>query len=152
MARAHVSIEDLHVGWRYSWRRTVVDADFQAAIAFCGDQGGYHVDEAFAVAAGFRGLIAPGLLQTGMVASIGGHLNLLAHEITFRYLKPVYAGDALEASCQVVAIEAERRRVSLHAEITNQDGEIVLTAEVAGYMPDPAWGVPAKPPPVKFQP
>jgi len=61
MAR-HWLIEELHVGQRLSWRRIIGPADIEATIRLTGDRGGYHVDEAFARKAGFRTIIAPGLL------------------------------------------------------------------------------------------
>ena len=147
MPPKHVSFEDIHVGWRRSWRRVIGEEDIQATIALTGDQGGYHVDEAFAKAAGFRTIIAPGILQASMPTKIGGELNFLAREITFRFLKPVYAGDVLEVTMEVAAIDAERRLVTMEGEVTNQDGEVVLTMLTHGHFPRSEWGIPDKPPP-----
>ncbi len=147
MSREHVTFSDLHVGWRRSWRRKITQDDLQATIALTGDQGGYHVDEAFAQAAGFRTVIAPGILQASLPTKIGGDLNFLAREITFRFLKPVYVGDTLEVVLEAKSIDEEKRIVTFEAEVTNQDGEVVLTATTHGHLPNPEWGVPKKPPP-----
>ncbi len=136
---------EVRVGWRRTWRRTIEEADIRATIALNGDQGGYHVDEAFARAAGFRQVIAPGLLQAGMVTKIGGDLSFLAREITFRFLKPVYAGDTLEVDCRCVAFEPGNRLVTLEAEVTNQDGDVVLSCRTVGHLPKPEWGDPVRP-------
>lgn len=109
-----------------------------------GDHGGYHVDEAFARRAGFRTVITPGLLQAGMMTKLGGDLNFLAREITFSYLKPVYAGDVLDAVITVTAVEPAKNRLTMQGQITNQAGEVVLTCRTTGYLPKPEWGVPDK--------
>jgi 3-hydroxybutyryl-CoA dehydratase len=139
-------IEDLSLGQTFRWRRAITEADLQATIRLTGDHGGYHVDEAFARRAGFRTLIAPGLLQSGMVTKLGGDLNFLAREITFSYVKPVYAGDTLDAEVTVTAIDKAKRRITMEGRIANQAGETVMTCATSGFLPKPDWGVPDKSP------
>ena len=147
MSREHVTFADLHVGWRRSWRRQITQDDIEATSALTGDQGGYHVDEAFAQAAGFRTIIAPGMLQASLPTKIGGDLNFLAREMNFRFLKPVYAGDSLEVVIEGKATDEEKQLVTFEIEVTNQDGEVVLSGSTTGHLPRPEWGVPKKPPP-----
>lgn len=140
----HYLIDDMTLGRTFRWRRTITDADVQATIRLTGDHGGYHVDEAFARKAGFRAIIAPRLLQASMGTKLGGDLNFLAREITFRYLKPVYAGDTLDVEMAVTAIESSKNRIRLEGQITNQAGEVVLTCTATGHLPKLEWGVPDK--------
>jgi acyl dehydratase len=146
MAR-HWLIEDLAVGQRFTWRRSITHEDILATVRLTGDQGGYHVDEAFARRAGFRTLIAPGLLQGSLATKLGGDLNFLAREMAYQFLKPVYAGDDLEVSFEVVAVEREKNRVTFQGGVINQAGEQVVTFRATGYMPRADWGVPVKPGP-----
>lgn len=140
----HYLIDDMTIGRKFRWRRAITAADVQATIRLTGDHGGYHVDEAFARRAGFRTVIAPGLLQASMGTKLGGDLNFLAREITFRYLKPVYAGDTLDVEMAVTAMEKAKHRITLEGQITNQSGEVVLTCTAIGHLPRPEWGVPDK--------
>lgn len=137
-------IEDLKVGQRFSWRRTVTQADLDDTVQRTGDHGGYHVDEAWAKRAGFRTLITPGMFQAAMVTKLGGDLNLLARKITFSFDKPVYVGDTLEAEVTVTLIELPKNRITLEGKITNQAGVVVLTCTTVGYLPKPEWGAPDK--------
>lgn len=146
MAQPHVVIEDVYVGMQRIFTRTVSEADLEATMRLTGDHGGYHTDADFARSAGFRTVILPGLFQAGMVTQIGGELNFLAREITFRYLKPVYVGDVLRCTVTVSAVYPERQRIDVTGEVTNQDGVPVLTCEAYGYLPRHEWGVPHKPP------
>lgn len=142
-----VGAGEVRPGLRLRFRRTVTEADLAAAVHLTGDQNGYHVDAAFARAAGFRTAITPGLLQASLVTKLGGDLNLLAREMRFRFHKPVYPGDTLEAEVEVVEAEPERRRIACEATVSNQHGEVVLTCRVEGHLPAPEWGTPVKPPP-----
>ena len=144
MAAKHWLIEDLRVGKTFSFQRDITEADLHATIALTQDHGGYHVDEDFAKAAGFRTVIAPGLLQASMATKLGGDLNYLAKEISFTYLKPVYAGDRLNVVMEVVDLDTARRMVKFQGRIFNQDSEIVLTVHTAGYLPKPEWGAPQR--------
>lgn len=145
MAPPHYLIDDVHVGMQLSFTRTVGVADLEATMRLTGDHGGYHTDPVFARAAGFRSVILPGLFQAGMVIELGGEMNFLAREITFRYLKPVYIGDVLRCTVTITAVHAERHRIDVAGEVTNQDGVQVLTCDCYGYLPRREWGIPDKP-------
>jgi len=67
--------------------------------------------------------------------------------MTYTFLKPVYAGDVLDVTMDVVAVEREKRRLTLEGAVTNQHGEQVVTFRSTGYLPRPEWGVPVKPGP-----
>lgn len=146
MAPEYLIFEDLKIGMRWSFRRTLTGEDMEATMALTGDQGGYHVDEAFAVAAGFQRLIVPGLLPASMFTKIGGNMNFLAREMRFTFLKPVYVGDTLEAEITITTLDPERKIATFEGTLTNQEGVTVLTCETRGHLPLPEWGVPVKPP------
>jgi 3-hydroxybutyryl-CoA dehydratase len=145
MAQPHLLIEDVYVGLQRSFTREVTAADLEATMALTRDHGGYHTDPDFARAAGFRTVIVPGLFQAGMATQIGGEMNFLAREITFRYIKPVYVGDVLRCTSTVTAVQPERNRIDISGEVVNQDGVQVLTYDAYGYLPRREWGIPRKP-------
>lgn len=145
MTAPPVYISDVFVGMQRTCTRSVTEADLRATLQLTGDLGGYHTDEAFAQAAGFRTLIVPGLFTAGMATQIGGSLDFLARDIRFGYLKPVYVGDALRCTMSVTGVDVDRNRIEMAGEVVNQDGERVLTVECYGYLPRPDWGVPRKP-------
>lgn len=146
MTKRHFLIDDMHVGMQRTFTRTVTEADLEATIRLTGDHGGYHTDPEFARAAGFRTVILPGLFQAGMATQIGGSMNFLAREITFRYDKPVYVGDVLRCTFTVTAVQPERHRIDGEGEVANQDGVVVMTFSCYGYLPRGHWGIPSKPP------
>jgi 3-hydroxybutyryl-CoA dehydratase len=146
MPQPHFLIEDVHVGFQRAIGRVVTEDDLRATMAVTGDHGGYHTDTDFARAAGFQGVILPGMFTAGLVTRLGGELNLLAREMTFRFDKPVYVGDTVTCKFTVTAVQPERRRIEVSCEVTNQRGELVLTSTGYGYLPAREWGIPRKPP------
>ena len=144
MPAPHLEIDDVNVGDRHVFRRSITADDLREMVRLTGDRGGYHVDERFARAAGFRTVITPGLVQAGMATKVGGELNFLAQEITFRYHRPVYVGDTLEAVVEITTVDRGRRRITLETAITNQHGETVLTSTAQGFLPKADWGIPDK--------
>jgi acyl dehydratase len=146
MTQLHLLIEDVHVGYSRTFTRVVTEADLAETMAVTHDFGGYHTDDAFARAAGFRGVILPGMFQAGLLTRLGGELNFLAREMTFRFTKPVYVGDRLTCTLTVVAVDPARNRIDMEGRVTNAGGEEVLTTHGYGYLPRREWGVPRKPP------
>lgn len=140
----HLLIEDMYVGFRWSLTRQVSERDVRASVEFAQDYGGYHVDEAFARAAGFRGLITSGAFHHGVIAGLAGRVNLLGREQSVKFSGPIYAGDNLVAEAVVVEANPEQRRIKLEFSITNQHGAQVFSGDLTGYIPAVEWGVPRR--------
>ncbi len=145
MVQPHYLIDTVHVGLQFSFTRTVTEDDLQAAMRLSGDHGGYHTDPDFSRAAGLRTTIVPGIFTAGLGTQVGGQLNLLAREITFAFLKPVYVGDVLRCTMTITAVYPERNRIDIEGQVVNQDGGVVLTSRGYGYLPRREWGIPRKP-------
>lgn len=114
-----------------------VVVDFGAAV---GDTNPIHSDASFAQQMKFKSPIAHGAFSAGLIsAAIGTMLpgpGTLYMSQDLRFLKPVYTGDTLVASVEIVELMAERNRVRLKTVCRNQDGEEVATGE--------AWVKPPK--------
>ena len=99
------------------------------------DYNPIHFDEHFVAAKNLKGRICHGLLVGSLLTEIGGQIGWLASEMNFRFKKPVYFGDTIECSLTITNIDGLNRA---RAEVIyrNQDGTIVLEAELAGILPD----------------
>lgn len=139
-------IEDMHPGLSWSYARKVTGVDVRASVDLARDHGGYHVDERYARAAGFSGLITSGCFHVTLIAGLGGRVNLLGRELTVRFAGPIYEGDALEAMAEVQAVAPDKREVTLDIRVRNQHGADVALAQLTGYMPAAEWGRPERPP------
>ena len=78
----HPLIEDMRPGLSWGYSRKVTSGDLRASVDFAQDYGGYHVDERYARAAGFSGLITSGCFHVALIAGLGGRVNLLGREPT----------------------------------------------------------------------
>lgn len=115
----------------YTTERTFTEADVREFAALSGDDQRRHVepDEE-------GRLLVQGLLTATLPTAIGGDLEVLAYHMDFRFRRPVYTGEtiACEWRCAEVVEEADRLDVAGDVTCTNEDGEVVLSCTVEGYV------------------
>ena len=116
-----------------SWTRTFTEDDIALFAKLSGDQGEHHLMP------NEQGrLMAHGLLTATLPTKIGGDLNLIAREMTFRFHRPVFAGDTIE--CVVTLTSAEQGDGFLNIvtewKCTNQHGKEVMTGGGSGIIKD----------------
>ena len=118
-----------------SWTRTFTAEDIALFAKLSGDQGEHHL-----VPNEQGRLMAHGLLTATLPTKIGGDLNLIAREMTFRFHRPVFAGDTIE--CVVTLTSAEQGDGFLNIvtewKCTNQHGKDVMTGGGSGIIRDRA--------------
>ena len=116
-----------------SWTRTFTAEDIALFARLSGDQGEHHL-----VPNEQGRLMAHGLLTATLPTKIGGDLNLIARELTFRFHRPVFAGDTIE--CVVTLTSAEQGDGFLNIvtewKCTNQHGKDVMTGGGSGIIRD----------------
>ena len=116
-----------------SWARTFTEDDIAVFAKLSGDQGEHHL-----IPNEQGRLMAHGLLTATLPTKIGGDLNLIAREMTFRFHRPVFAGDTIE--CIVTLISAEQGDGFLSIvtawKCTNQHGKEVITGGGSGIIRD----------------
>ncbi len=120
-------------GQTFTFRRTFTDGDVALFCGVTGDYNPYHIDETFAQENWFGRRIIPGLLTGSMITHIGGMLGILATEMHFQYLKPVYIGDTITCVVTIAKKDLEKRTLIMHATFTNQDAIEVLSAQFNGF-------------------
>src|ERR1700730_8407471 len=83
-----------------SCERTFTEEDIRLFARFSGDEGEHHLepDE-------HGRLMVHGLLTATLPTKIGGDMNFIARELTFRFHRPVFAGDTIR--CEVTLTEIE---------------------------------------------
>jgi 3-hydroxybutyryl-CoA dehydratase len=138
-------VEDLHVGMRATYSKTITEADLVLFAGVSGDNNAMHVNEEFAATTRFGGRIAHGFLTASVIsAAVANRLPgpgtiYLSQQLNFR--APVYPGQTVHASVSVSAIDRERRRVTLETvcrvgETVVIDGQaLVMTTSSAKRQP-----------------
>lgn len=121
------------VGEKAAFTRTLTDGDVSLFIGATWDVNPYHTDATFAAQTPFKARIIPGLLTASLLTHLGGLWAFLAHEMVFEFLAPVYIGETVTATAEVVEADETRGWVKLACTCTNQNGVDVLRAVVSGF-------------------
>ncbi len=121
----------MQVGDILTWSRTFTEEEIRLFAKLSGDEGEHHLrpDE--------QGrLMAHGLLTATLPTKIGGDLNFIARELTFQFLRPVFAGDTIV--CEVTLLELEPAdqftRMTSKWVCRNQHAKEVMTGEARGVI------------------
>lgn len=115
--------------------RTFTKEDLQAFGRITRDYNPVHYEPRWVEGKGFDGLIHHGLLVGSMLCEPGGQWGLLAADMSFTFRRPVYVGDTI--TCEMTITEITGRcRARVKCEFTNQHDQVVMWAEVSGYLPN----------------
>ena len=128
------TIQGLTVGDTFTVSRKFTEKDMLNFADITRDYNPIHFDERFVAAKKLKGRICHGLLVGSLLTEIGGEIGWLASEMNFRFKKPVYFGDTIDCSLTITKIDGQNRA---RAEVIyrNQDGTVVLEAELGGILP-----------------
>jgi len=77
-----------------------------------------------------------GLLTATVPTKLGGDMNYIAREITYEFLRPVYAGDRIRADAVVIKAEQSEghQKVAMEFVCYNQNGKEVLRGKTSGII------------------
>lgn len=127
------SISAIHVGQRATLSKTITEADVVLYAGIVGDFSPLHVNEEYARKTRLGTRTAPSMLAGGLVSSVlsnrlpGPEFVFLRQQ--FEFLAPVFIGDTVTASVEVISVEPEKRIVSLRTDCYNQVNKQLLTGE-----------------------
>ena len=129
------TIQGLTVGKTFTVSRRFTEQDLISFADITRDHNPVHFDDRFVAAKKFKGRICHGLLVGSLLTEIGGQIGWLASEMNFRFIKPVYIGDTIECSLTITQIH-DPNWAKAEVIYCNQNGTVVLEAELAGILPD----------------
>ncbi|TMI76777.1 MAG: MaoC family dehydratase [Bacillati bacterium ANGP1] len=123
----------LAVGQRAALSKTITEADIRTFAALTGDHNPLHLDAAFAGRSRFGRPIAHGILVAGVLsAALGTALpgpGAIYLSQTLKFLRPVYSGDTVTATVEVIAYREDKGIVTLRTTCANQAGAPVVEGE-----------------------
>ena len=128
------AIQGLAVGDTFVVTRQFTETDMRTFADVTRDYNPIHFEKRFSDVKNLKDPICHGLLVGSILTEIGGQIGWLASEMNFRFKRPVYFGDTIECTFTISEID-ERNRTRAKAIYRNQDGTIVLEAELAGIIP-----------------
>ena len=131
-------IEDLRVGMRATFSKTITEADVVLFAGVSGDTNAIHINEEYAATTAFGGRIAHGFLSASVIsAAVATRLpgpGAIYMDQHLKFLAPVRPGDTVHATVQVRELVAERGRVVLQTTCTVRgvtviDGEALIKVD-----------------------
>lgn len=128
------SINDIFIGHKESFVTEITSKMFDKFKEITGDINPLHNDEEFAKNLGHKGRVAFGMLTASFLSTLAGVYlpgeRSLIHSVETKFTKPVYIGDVLNISGEVVEINDTVNQIVLKVEIKNQNGEKVLRGKM----------------------
>lgn len=137
-----MTVQQVAIGDREIWTRTITDADVVIYGGLIGDRGPLHLDEQFAATTRFGGRIAYGMQCGGYIGAtlaqlLGVGSAYVAQNLRFK--GPVHIGDRIRVQTVVTGKDEDRARVFVDTMVWKNDGEIVVEGEAELVMFEMDW-------------
>jgi 3-hydroxybutyryl-CoA dehydratase len=133
--------EDIKIGEKASFIKTVTEADVVAFAGITGDFNPVHINAEYAKKSFFKERIAHGILTAGFIsAALGTQLpgpNSIYLKQDLSFTAPVKLGDTVTATVEVTAKRDDKKLITLSTVVTNQRGEVVVKGEALIKKMDP---------------
>jgi 3-hydroxybutyryl-CoA dehydratase len=136
--KGFIYFEDLSEGMSASFSRTVTESDIVLFAGVSGDMNPVHLDAEYAEKTVFKGRIAHGMLSAAFISTVlgtklpGPGTVYLAQSLKFK--APVRIGDTVTATCEVVALDSEKKRATLRT-VCTVGGKPVVEGEALVMVP-----------------
>lgn len=124
---------NLKPGDKASRTTTIQDEMIHAFASLTGDANPVHLDDEYAAGTRFGRRIAHGMIAAGLISAVlandlpGPGTVYLSQTLNFK--APVYPGDEVTATVEVLKVRPDKPIVTLSTVCTNQHGEVVLDGE-----------------------
>jgi 3-hydroxybutyryl-CoA dehydratase len=129
-------VGDLPVGRKFTVRKTVTEADVLRFADLTGDFDRLHVDADYCRTTRYGKQIAHGALIIGYMSAasskatedFGRPVASLGFD-RIRHVMPVFVGDTVTVTYEIVATDPARERATARIAAVNQHGEVVAVAD-----------------------
>ncbi len=133
--------EDLAVGQKASFGKTITEADIVLFAAVTGDTNPMHLNAEYAKTTVFGERIAHGMLAAGLLTKVMGTQlpgpGTIYMSQSLRFRAPVRIGDTVTAIVEITALNAEKLRATLRT-VCLVKGVPVLDGEAIVLVPSRA--------------
>ena len=126
------TIDDVPVGARTTFTKTVSESDVYLFAGITGDLDPNHVDEEYCRRTSLGHRVAHGALIVGYTSAASTRIlqdfdrpMVSVGYDRIRFLKPVYFGDTITVDYEITGIEREKERTLAKIEVRNQRDEVV---------------------------
>jgi len=111
----------------------ITDQTIRAFAEVTGDTNPVHLDDEYAAGTRFgrriaHGMIAAGLVSATLANDLPGPGTVYLNQ-TLKFKLPVYPGDTVTATVEVLTVRPDKPIVTLSTVCTNQDDAVILEGE-----------------------
>ena len=127
------SYEEIHVGDKASFTKTIAESDVYQFAGITGDFNPVHINSEFANQTIFKERIVHGILTAGFISAVlgmklpGSDTIYLSQKVDFK--APVKIGDTVTAEVEVLEKKDRKKIIRLRTIVRNQLDEIVIDGE-----------------------
>lgn len=122
--------EEIEIGETASITKMISEADVVNYAGIIGDFNPIHINPEYAKTTRFGQRIAHGMLTASFISTLVGccipGINALYLSQEVKFVKPVFLGDTITATAEVIEKIDAKRRIVMKTVITNQHGEVVI--------------------------
>jgi 3-hydroxybutyryl-CoA dehydratase len=126
------TLDDIQVGDREIWTRTITEADVVLYGGLIGDRGPLHLNEPFAASTHFGARLSYGMLHAGYIgATLAQLLGVGSAYVgqSLHFKAPIFVGDTIEVSTVVTGKDERKSRVFVDTKCTRADGVIAIQGD-----------------------
>lgn len=133
------TINEINIGDKASYSRTVTEADVLLFGGVSGDLNPAHFDEEYSKNTIFKGRITHGMLSSSYISAVlgmqlpGPGTIYLSQELKF--MAPVMFGDTITAMVEVIEKLEDKNRIVLDTTCINQHGSTVVKGKAVVMPP-----------------
>lgn len=126
-----MTFNELYIGQKASIQKTFSAADVTAFAGISLDVNPVHMSDGYAKNSLFGKRVVHGILTSGLISAVLG--NYLPGPGTIymgqelKFLAPVYLGDDITATAEIVELRPDKKIVKLNTTCVNQDGKTVIS-------------------------
>ncbi|MDF2950012.1 MAG: Acyl dehydratase [Sedimentibacter sp.] len=128
-----LTINNLVVGQKSSFSKTITETDVYMFAGISGDINPAHINEEYAKNTFFKSRIAHGMITGALISAVLGVQlpgpGTIYVSQALNFLAPVYFGDTITATAEIKEILSEKNRVILETYCLNQNGVKVTSGE-----------------------
>lgn len=125
---------EIKIGMTESFEVTVTEEMLDSFKSITGDVNPLHNDEDFAKGKGHPGRVAYGMLTASFLSTLAGVYmpgeRSLIQQVAIKFAKPVYIGDKLTVTGEVVELNDTVQRIELKVTIVNHENKKVLRGQM----------------------
>ena len=128
------TFSELSPGIKQTFTAGVTEEKMAQFYALSGDCSPIHMSDAHAQERGYPGRVVYGMLGASLFSTLAGVYlpgeHCLLHGVECKFAKPVFIGDTLTVTGEIVETNDTFHTIKIKASITNQNGETVTRGTI----------------------